>query len=500
MSVLKFKNICIMFCVTSSLISLEAQTNFGLGISNYSSSFAVQINPAEAGRMKHHWFISPFSINSNIHNNYLALNLPYSPYRILNRSMGDQYKDNNGVPFRNWKWVSRNGSVDKMNLYGSVRIQGPAIFVRKKNFAFGISQEVNIFSKATGVPIHLVNHQLKVLQEGKSNIEFSDDIYAQLTKTNDIQVLQNAYNSINLTLSRNFELKNDRNLSFGLTYKIINSLGGVGLQVKSDGLNLVDSTKDLKFSAPTVRFTEYYARNNKLKAHGRGAMDIGFVYTYRNKETLRRAKYLKRHTDYKVKVGMSILDIGNLIYTRTISTSMESKEDLGLSILEQMQNGDPQEIFNELQTDNANTEPNLVTIYGDRLNVGLPTRLMAHLDFQLIKRFYLNILVTKGLRKKSVDNLYSPSLFQITPRFESRFFEIGLPVSIREVRPTITQGVTLRAFNFFISTQNIVPFFKPKKISEASVFFGVQFSNLPGRAFRMKYGYRKFSKKGCSKF
>jgi len=500
LGVVKQVSAVVLVCLT--FVVVQGQTNYGLGTSNYLTSASTPLNPGELGRMKHKWYVSPFALNARIHNNYLSLDMPYSPYRLLNNSTPDQYRKRDGKAYRNWNWVSTNSDVDQLNFYSSVKIEGPAIYARHKNWVYGLSNEVNVFAQVLGLPSHLADDQLKQLQDNRDGSIASSGVLAkELEKDNNIQLFQNIYHAINLSIARSFELKNDRNLSIGVTYKVINSVGGLSFLMQTQGVQLDTQSGHFHFSKPKVQFTEYYARNNKLKPHGFGGLDLGFVYTFRNKETRRNQQYLNRHTDYKYKLGFSILDMGKLVYTRTIRSQLDIDYNLDLSLLDKFQNADPNELFKELEAAKLpNAESTILTTYGEKIAMGLPTRMILNFDFQVFRRFYLSTLFVQSLRKKGVEHLYMPNLIQITPRIEGKYMELGLPLSIRKVRPTITQGLTLRVFNFFISTQNVIPFFTPQKAAEASVFFGIQISNLPGKFYNPKYTYRKFSKKGCSKF
>ncbi len=481
----------------------KSQNEYGSAISNFNTSAAARLNPSEAGRMQELWNIAPFAINGYAYNNYFSLDLPYSPYKIINNSVPKQYKGVHNKPIRNWNWISTQSTVDKLNFKNIIKIQGPAVFFKVKKTVFGFSEDFSSFTKVLGVKSKIANEKLKTLQNNtKFGLPTSNDNFANLIQNkNDIRIAQHLYSSINFTVARNFELIKEQDFAIGATYKIVNSFGGLIFGLKSDQL-AADNLDKIAFNAPEVNLKELYGRNNKFAPHGMGAFDLGLTWTYRNKETKRRYQYNDKHAHYKFKTGLSILDIGNLVYTRTITTQLKVNNVLDLSMLDKLNTIDPAKIYEEIQKSLDPKEAiSFETVYGVKEKIGLPTRFVLTNDFEVKKNFYLNLLILQNLRNRNnLNNINYDGIVQFSPRLEHKHWEISLPTSFRKANKSFTQGLGLRFYNFYVSTQNILPFFNARNASEGNIYLGFHIQNFKGKFKKAKYPYLFFRKRGCSQF
>lgn len=81
----------------------------------------------------------------------------------------------------------------------------------------------------------------------------------------------------------------------------------------------------------------------------------------------------------------------------------------------------------------------------------LPIGISIQGDVNVYRNFFLNATIVKGFSQGNKPGVIRPDIYSITPRFESKWFEISLPLSLiyyQQWQPRI--GVALRAGYFFI--------------------------------------------------
>lgn len=479
-----------------------AQNEYGPGNSNFLVTTSSKLNPASAARMNTRWMVSPLTLNATVFNNLLSLNIPYSPYRLLNNSVPAQYRNANGSPYRDWNWVNITRNASVFNFYSLIKIQGPAVFIKQKSFVWGISQELVFYNRINGLPAGIAKDQLKKLQrsDGAANspVNFMTE---DLLSSNAVFFHNNAYNSLGFSIARTFTLKRSQTISLGFTYKLLNSLGGYLFSLKSAAVNK-DNKDVLSFESPEVKVTELYARHNKLSPHGFGAFDLGAEWIYQNNETRRRYNYKKQHPVYKFRLGASLLDLGHLCYTRTIKTETSLHTSVKLPDIDKLNSQNPKKLLEALQEElEKHTELSINTIYGKTIRTGLPSRALINFDYQFFKSVFLNFTAVKNLRSaQNYQTMYSPDMVQLTPRIEGKYLETGFPLILKGNGQRISQGFYLRAFHFYAGTHNLLSLIRLNKVSQAGIYAGIEISDFPGKFINRRYSYLRTRKNRCPEF
>lgn len=429
--------------------------------------------------------------------------MPYSPYRLLNNSVPAQYTNKEGAAYRNWNWVKINSNAPVFNFYSLIKIQGPSVFIKKKSFVWGISQELVFYNRINGLPTAIAADQLKKLQlsDGGTTPDDFNIRPSDLFVSHPVFYHGNSYNSLGFSIARSFTLKRSQTVSFGFTYKLLNSLGGYLFSLRSGGINK-DSKEVLSFESPEVKVTELYARHNKLSAHGFGAFDLGAEWIYQNNETRRRYNYKKQHPVYKFKLGASLLDLGHLSYTRTIKTETSLQTRIELPDIDKLNNQDPKKLLEAMQKElEKHTELSINTVYGQTIRTGLPSRALITFDYQFLKSFFLNFTAVKNLRSaQNYQTMYSPDMVQLTPRIEGKYIETGFPLMLRGEGQGISQGFYLRMFHFYVGTHNLLSLMRPGKASQAGIYAGIEISDFPGKFINRRYSYLRTKKNRCPEF
>lgn len=491
----------ILLVLSSQPFIINGQSEYGSSVGNYLTSSNSRLNPASAALMKTEWVVSPFAANINVLNNYVALNMPYSPYRIINNSVPSQYKSNNQITF-NWNWLKVNSKEAYFNINSSVVAQGPAVFVKQKSFVFGVYYDFNVYTRLSGLPSHIVKGQIDFLQSNQNGSldTLSYDGFS-LQDHHNINLLHHRYQTINFTVGKSFKLKNQQTLAFGINYKLINSFSGLQFTFKSGQyVNSNSSSSPFPNINTMMNLTEMKGMNNKFSIRSLGAIDLGFEWIYKNKTTQRKPNYSKYFPDYKFRFGMSLLDIGNLIYNRTIINDVRLNQGYDRLDINFNSSTSNKDLVSQME-DKIRSSIQVETNYGKRISVGLPTRLNLYNDFQLRKNIFVNALIVKNLRNRNKNkNMFRDDWIQVAPRIEFKYFELGLPISYNSFDKTIKQGLNLRFMNFFIGTPNLISLINIQNTSEVSIFLGFQISNFKGQFIKKKTPYMKTKRRTCSEF
>lgn len=98
-----------------------------------------------------------------------------------------------------------------------------------------------------------------------------------------------------------------------------------------------------------------------------------------------------------------------------------------------------------------------ITARAQRYNVWLPTALSVQYDYNFENKLFLNATALYGLRRNRVLGAELPDFLAVTPRYETKYFEVATPVSVnRFLRPGVGLGV--RLWFIQIGTDNLIPY------------------------------------------
>lgn len=179
----------------------------------------------------------------------------------------------------------------------------------------------------------------------------------------------------------------------------------------------------------------------------------------------------KDQNKYKLKIGLSITDIGQINYKEG---TQEVFDINGANINEDdFDNGD----------DFADA---LENIYGigtvtNGYKVKLPTAVHLNADYSFTKRFFLNLntdfsLIAKGKEKASrIANMVS-----LTPRFESKWFSFYVPVSLVQYNG-FQAGAGFRAGPLYIGSGSVITALASDNTKGADVYAGLKVPVYQGK-------------------
>jgi hypothetical protein len=225
-----------------------------------------------------------------------------------------------------------------------------------------------------------------------------------------------------------------------------------------------------------------------IRGYGWG-MDIGITWQYRKRPYQKKFPgnfYIKRFEDYKLKIGFSMLDIGWVNFTKNAEKHVY--ENVHNNLIR----------VNELEYDNISTELKETSniFYGDpnaslranRFRIFLPATISVQIDYHLTERWYINSTIVIPAVYKS-PMIEKPVVLAVTPRFESRFLEINLPVVLYDLKdPRV--GLSVRLEGLTIGSDNLGSFFSSRDFTGADIYISYKI-NL------MNNGKNPFTSKGA---
>lgn len=487
-------------CLVLVIDQLNAQTSGVFANSSYGGVYSTQMNPANSSQMRHKWIVSLGSIDARINNDYMSMNMPYHPIRLLFGNYPDSLRSVNNNPLWRWTWFQNSSKRETVSLHGFFKINGPSAIFKYKQHSFGLLTELNVFADMRGLPKFIVDQMHDELKRGH---KLQDDQSLQLDDFQNVvlNIKQQTWTSIGFNYSYLWTFKRRETLSAGITYKLLHSMGGSQIAIDAGGFTQ-EKNNTLSFKSPGISYTNMLPRKNTFYPKGMGGLDMGLVFEKKKSETGRWNNSKKMHPDYLYRLGVSVLDMGNLVYTRTIKTELpSSSQTLTLPSVDELINWEPEKAKEELlkvfsQLDEVRPE----TTYGQKIRIGLPTRLLIHGNIQINKYFYVDGVLQQNLRKRSGKNINTLSYLSLSPRLENKWFTVGLPLSLENNYRQPNVGLFVRVVWLYFGSKNIAAIIHPNGKQNADFFLGIQFGNIPGKSFKRKSPYMFFRKRKCAQF
>ncbi|TRX31138.1 OmpA family protein [Flavobacterium sp. ZT3R18] len=435
-----------------SVITANAQSYMGYIPDNYAGVQGVLFNPASIVDSRFKSDINLFSTSSSLNNDFYGISL-----FDLSKDSYDANKDGVRTPSKN------NGAI----VYSDV--MGPS-------FMFNIAPKhaIAIFTRARAV-VNANNVNGDLYNELKDGLDDASDFNINVGSPN---MAGHTWGEVGASYAAVLWQSKQHFLKGGLTAKYL--VGGVNSYAKGDNVtSKFDQTNNPSTSTLVTTGTltigssqDFITGDKDVKfdpnSKGYGA-DFGFIYEWRpdyESYDLNNAKpadnNFKNLNKYKLRFGLSITDIGSINYK---NSKIDSYNINGTVSQKDIDDADNLGDFLKLHYGTPTTVRKTV-------KANLPTVLHLDADWNMYKKFYLNLNGNLSLVDKSaLGKTSSANTLILTPRYETRWFTFSLPINYMEYSG-VQVGTGLRFGPMFVGSSSLITNWLSKESKAADVYFG----------------------------
>jgi hypothetical protein len=438
-----------IFSITVSVAF--CQDIFSYSNSNYSGIINVISNPATAAGNAYKLDIVLAGFNATFNNSWAGVKREALSFPKLGESWRNYTPNLPGNIYKNFVW---HGNERSREVLFEQRVLLPSFLFQpdsKNSFAFicNLRQVGNI----RGISSQLANlfekeFDLSVLQNNPvENKNFS--------------AIRMSWIEYGLTYARKFTLNRSHHLKFGVTPKLLQGLESSYFLLRE--LNFLFSNKDTlsyfdadfttahsaRSDDSPLNITGNFSEKIRQAAPMTAGLDVGFVYewtpavTSQVSESPPTNKKRPGRNFYKLKAGVSIVDIGRIMFKKQLNyydmqISLRQHDIIRYISAENMRMVD-----SLLQNDfPANTGE-------DNFSVLLPTAMNAQLDYSFTRNFFLGLSSHfTGFNTSEFFKVRNYSSVCLAPRYESYWVDVSLLLSWIELSAQRSQplvpGLNLR--------------------------------------------------------
>ncbi len=459
---MKKQVIAAMLLLSVGVVKLQAQNFPGYRTGNYTGVNGVFFNPASIADSRYRWDVNLFSANGFVGNDRGSFKL-----KDLTSANSTTFKNN------------FLGGTGNTNANINAEILGPSVmFNLTRKSAMAFTTRTRVIANLKDFDGNLIN---SVINSSNSNYPYS------INSNSNSRLITNGWSEFGVSYAREIASSGPHYLKGGVTLKYLSGAGNNYLQINqinttlnldvanraylqnaSGGIGIGNSGADLD----NLKF------NNLFNGNGGIGGDIGLVYEYRPKYPDAGSDAQNRDVNkYKLKVGLSLLDIGSIRYTENPNNSasynmhitgnnrfyLDQLKDKGLTEIKAVLDANPTSFTNTLKA----VSPH---------NSNLPTVLQGDVDYHFNRGFFISLGGQLNLVNKS--SFYSANQynsFTITPRYEGKSFGLYFPVNYNELTQ-FNAGISLRAGPLFIGSGSL--FSAIAKSKQADLHIGLRIGIL----------------------
>ncbi len=436
--------------------SAKAQQFEGFRSGRFAGVQGLLNNPASGASSYFKWDVNLLSIHGSVQNNNAKFSLSDFNSSFDSDVLDEQLTGEN---------------ADPTNALLSVDILGPsAMFRIGKAGTLGITTRARGLVNIEGIDGTLINQ----FADGDITYPTTFNINGEQRGT------LNGWTEIGLSYSRKLYSNQKLDLYGGVTVKIMgsdfngylsgNNVSGALDEDASGDEFLTNTNGSIGFAFGGTSFEE-----DNISFFNFGTISPGFDLGAQLELKGNQPKY---KGGYQVKFGLSILDIGSLKYESDPQRSGAYNINIGanqrfyVNEFENVELDDIKTVFeNNPQYFNA-TSGGQTASY----NVSLPTRLLADVDYNLTKGWFINLMGQVSLAATGSSKPYNPSYysgFALTPRFERGTFGFWLPIQYNEIS-SFNAGIGLKLGPLYIGSGSFLTALLGES-RQADAYIGLRF-------------------------
>ena len=429
--------------ILAGMSSVNAQSYLGYYHDNYTGVQSTLFNPASIVDSRFKADINIVSASAFVGNDYYGL------------KMSDLFKDSFDFDKQGRKSVTNN-------FIGNVDIMGPS-------FMFNIAPKhsIAVFTRARSI-VNVSKIDGKLFADLKDNFDSSSSYTSGVQNSN---MVGNAWAELGLSYATVLLDKQKHFLKGGLSVKYLQGIANVHGKFTDVSFNYDDVAQTITTKGMMSYGESQDFENNsdsKFNSGSRGVgLDLGFEYEYRPdyaKFTTTDNKgniiYLKDKNKYKYRFGISLTDLGSILYK---GTANEKGYDLNRTV-------------NQAQYEEAESPLDLYLVSYTKPNTRayLPTALHATADWNIHNKFYLNLNGDLNVNSKTAENRSTiANAVILTPRYESKWFGFYLPIGMMEYSG-FQAGTGFRFGPLFVGSGSVLSNLMSKESKAVDVHLGLK--------------------------
>lgn len=485
-----FKYIITTTILLSFLHKTTAQHWLGVAGSNYAGTNALYQNPANVVDSRYKVYVNLVSNDIFATNNYLGWDAPYSYTSLLTNSVAPEYRNSQGVTVFRDTYLNASSNSSSKSGYSLADSRGPSVlYTINDKRAVALTTRVRTGASATGISASFAELMYFGINSPIISTSSGDLSNALLNI--------NSYAEVGVSYGQVITNNEEEFIKLGITAKRLAGIYSAYSYINKASYQLVPDPNDPTNQILRVNniVAEYgYTKEESIKASspsfpwllggdaagGGWGLDIGVVYEYRpniNKFAYREKgvrKFDASKNKYLFKIGVSLHDIGYINYNNTFYANQwkvrASNIDFSKNDFINAKGFD--NLFTQLNTQLGVTRAD----FSDNFSTVLPTTLQINADYLIKPHIYVGALLVQNLTSTNALGLKSPSLLGVTPRYETKWIDVAMPLVLFDNYSKVAFGLAGRLGPLFLGTDNLGSLLNIGKPKGFDFYFGL---NIP---------------------
>lgn len=461
----------------------------GVAMGNYAGTQALYHNPAFVADSRYTFHVNLVGAQLFVANNHIKYNAPYSFLSMMTNSVPDKYRNEKGgiiLPLSDLA-QKLNGRPKHLNLGTEVRLPSVMLSLREGRLGVGVSTRLRVIGNLSGVTESLAQTLRSRAKDPTLMRTVFEDQAANLHLNGLGEV---AFTVGGVVLDEDTEF-----VKVGLTAKRLVGLFNSFIQIEDGSysvrpdptynnlkeiINVPDITTRYGYTTEgafqNFQFSPAWLLGNAPAGAGWG-FDVGVVYEYRpnaykyayTEKGVRKLDASKNK--YLYRVSLSLVDIGRIRYK-----NLNYVQNFGVTATDKSFRFDD---FQKLQGSagffngvNKSLGVDTTDVQGAYKSV-LPTTFQASIDYMIKPNLYVNTLWVQSLRAPGAFGMKGESVLAVTPRYETRWYDVSVPIAIMNRYGSFGIGLAGRVGPLWFGTDHLAGLLNIGKPKMFNLYAGV---------------------------
>jgi len=444
----------IFVCCFLAAFSTQAQEQLGLRTDNYAGIHGILLNPSNNISGLFQWDLNLVSAGFSAQTNYGFVkntNVFHALQNSDNLILAQDVENTNTIGSDD---LVADFNDNKKLKYVSIlaNAMGPSLMVKLRNgHSFGFFTNIRSAVSSHDIP-HILNYAT-----------FFDTPFNEFFDVDAFKISTMVWSEFGLNYAAKIET-NDGYFGLGANLKFINAYEAAYINIKRSVLSAQIQGDTMLFQNPHLNYgvtnSNLEGEDPNLQSNGFGVgVDLGFTYVYVGNED-----------HYKWKLGVSLLDLGQIELSRNAE-----EHDLNIDTLVVFPSNQFQSISNQDRIyllSEIGFSDSTASLTSSNFRMGLPGAISIQADYKIKEYFYVNGVFVQRI-PMGVNSIRRNNLMAVTPRFEHRWFGLSMPVVLLNYQK-LSLGTSLRLAFLTIGSDDIGSFFGKRNLDSTDFYIALK--------------------------